>query len=180
MTRTLVPFATDDVSSLARYLARAVDALGRTPTHVEMLNILARSQGARNFQHYRADRAAPAPRSPVVEEDGVNAVRVEAAIRLFDRDGVFLRWPSKSSLQKLAVWVLWSRLPAETTMSEKEIDAFLRERHAFGDHALLRRMLFGLGLVARTKDGAEYRRIEQKPPAEALAVIRGLAETSVR
>lgn len=181
MTRTLIPFATDDISSLARFLAREIDALGRTPGHVEMLNILARSQGARNFQHFRTERrtAHRTLQREAAEDDGVNAARIEAALRLFDRDGVFLRWPSKLSLQKLAMWVLWSGLPAETVMSEKAIDAFLRDRHAFGDHATLRRMSIGLGLVARTRDGAEYRRIEQKPPAEALALIRAIAETRV-
>jgi hypothetical protein len=44
----------------------------------------------------------------------------------------------------------------------------------FGDPALLRREMFDRGMVWRTPDGREYRRIEDKPPALARALIRQL------
>ena len=44
-----------------------------------------------------------------------------------------------------------------------------------GFGALLRRLLCDHGLMTRTRDGRIYRRIEQKPPAEAVALIRALA-----
>ena len=54
MTKTTIPYATDDVSALARHLSKALAARTEPPGHVEMLNILAQATGARNFQHFRA------------------------------------------------------------------------------------------------------------------------------
>jgi hypothetical protein len=70
--------------------------------------------------------------------------------------------------------VLWSRLPPRQAYSEAEINRALNGEHAFGDHALLRRELVDQGLVRRTADGREYRRVEQAPPADAVALIRHL------
>ncbi|WP_339037370.1 DUF2087 domain-containing protein [Bradyrhizobium symbiodeficiens] len=50
----------------------------------------------------------------------------------------------------------------------------LNRQHAFADDALLRRALCDHGLVFRTADGREYRRIERRPPTEATALLRHL------
>lgn len=47
--------------------------------------------------------------------------------------------------------------------------------HDFGDPALLRREMFQRKMVSRTLDCRDYRRLEQRPPDEALALIRRLA-----
>ena len=60
--------------------------------------------------------------------------------------------------------------------NEAEINGALNAEHLFGDHALLRRELVDLGMMARTADGREYRRLEQAPPAEAVALIRHLGQ----
>jgi hypothetical protein len=57
----------------------------------------------------------------------------------------------------------------------------LSRLHLFGDAALLRRELFDFGLVHRTRDGRQYRRIERKPPAELGPLLRRIeaeAETA--
>jgi hypothetical protein len=72
--------------------------------------------------------------------------------------------------------VLWSRLPARKTLSEREINQLLRANHEFEDPALLRRELKERKMVTRTLDGREYRRVERKPPHAALALIRLVSE----
>ena len=60
-------------------------------------------------------------------------------------------------------------------LPEEELNRLLRAAHLFGDHALLRRELCDRGLVARTKDGREYRRVERQPSPEARELIRHLS-----
>jgi hypothetical protein len=70
--------------------------------------------------------------------------------------------------------VLWSRLPARRLLNEAEVNEILRASHRFGDHAPLRRDLYGSKLISRTLDWRAYRRIERRPPPEAVALIRHL------
>ena len=175
MTRTALPFATKDVSALARSLQRELAAHDGAPGHVQLLNMLSRSAGYRNFQHYRAQHAAGARlEAGPAAEPPAHRPRVERGLRPVDPAGGPARWPAKTGDQRLALWVLWSKLPAEAVMTERQISAWLMDRHGFGDPALLRRELFQTGLVTRTLDCREYRRVEQKPPAEAVALIRAL------
>lgn len=194
MPRTVVPFHAEDISALARNLKRMLDQRSRdaaaqpTPGHVEWLNLLARAAGYRNYQHLRADGpkrqaafvGAPAPEE-VVPASAVSRIdtpspldlrRIEAAVRCFDGDGVMLRWPARTSQQHLCLWKLWSGFPAARDLAEREVNAHLQARNLFGDHVLLRRELVNRRLLARTPDGRIYRRVEQAPPPEALAVIR--------
>jgi len=76
MSRIPLPFAVGDVSALARSLRSQMEALDRIPTHLELLNMLARAGGRRNFQHLRAaagldqadTQARPeAPAAPLAE-----------------------------------------------------------------------------------------------------------------
>lgn len=170
MSRSALPFAAGDISALARSLKDQLTKLDRPPGHVELLNMLARSVGFRNFQHFRSQRdattiaTAPAP-------DPVDMTRVRRLVRLFDADMRLVRWPSKLGQQHSCLWVLWSRLPAKRVLSETEINRLLQAGHAFGDHALLRRWLCDYGMVVRTVDGREYRRVERRPPAEARLLI---------
>src|SRR5450631_2919945 len=84
------------------------------------------------------------------------------------------RWPAKDGHQKLCLWRLWSFIPAGEVFAEGQINEILKTKHLFGDHALLRRAVYDNGLVSRTADGGEYRRIERKPPADAIALIQYL------
>jgi hypothetical protein len=176
MTRTVFPFAATDVSALARALNRELEAQDRKLGHVQVLNLLARAGGFRNFQHFRAQFDAEARlQRPIEAAPAVDHLRVERAARHFDEAGLLLRWPAKASHVELGLWVLWSRVPAGRTLTEKQFNELLNAQHGFGDHALLRRALCEHGLMSRTPDGRAYRRIEHKPPPEALALIRHLA-----
>lgn len=177
MSRIPLPFHADDISAVARSLSGQIAALDHPPGHVEILNMLARSVGRRNFQHFRAQTVArgrldqatsmPAPAT-------VDFVKIRRLTRHFDAAGRLLRWPSKRSEQQICLWVLWSRLPSGEVLSEPEINAGLEAGHVFGDYALLRRWLCDYGMVVRTTDGREYRRIERRPPPEVLALIAHL------
>ncbi len=177
MSRTLLPFHSDDISALARSLKGQLANCESQPSHLELLNMLVRANGYRNFQHYRAQLAARdllenPPLAP--ESEPVDFVRIKRLLRMFDPEGKLMRWPSKRSQQELCLWVIWSKLPARHVFTEKEINLLLNDNHLFGDHPLLRRWLCDYGMMSRTRDGREYRRAEKRPPAEALELIRQL------
>ena len=167
-----LPFAAPDISALAKTLTREIDALETAPGHVQMLNILARAAGHRNYQALKAQHdagerlAAPAAAEPVDNR------MVERTARYFDSEGKLVSWPSKVSQQRLCLWVMWSRLPAETELNERQISDRLKAEHLFGDPAILRRDMVGQELLSRTLDGSVYRRTERRPPPEAVALIR--------
>ena len=174
MPRTAIAFASADVSALARSLREQLTAHRELPSHVQLLNMLAKANGYRNFQHLKAEaEAAPAaPRSPAsLPPAPVDEARVARVAGHFGDDGTLLRWPSRTNHQELCLWVMWARYPAGTIMDERGISAWLNERHTFGDAALLRRTMVTMGLVTRTQDGREYRRVEQKPPPELSPLL---------
>ena len=177
MTRSVFPFYASDISALARSLNSQLAGCDHTPGHVELLNMLARAVGSRNFQHFRAQmiaekkllrrEEAPAP---------IDYVELRRLSLYFDVNGRWIRWPTKFSHQEPCLWVLWSKLPPRKTLSEREINELLLANHRFEDPALLRREMKERKMVSRTLDGREYRRVERKPPQTALALIRLLAE----
>lgn len=179
MSRTIMPYAAQDISALARFLKRTLDERPEAPSHLEWLNILARGVGFQNFQHFRAQTEAwqkletPAPPTPTPE---IDLTRVRRLMRFFDAEGRLLRYASKVSEQEACMWVIWAAMPTQTTLSEQQMKEWLATRHTFGDHALLRRALYEFGMVTRTADGGEYRRVEQRPPPEALALIGHLSK----
>lgn len=184
MSRQALPFFSDDVSTFARALKRELsqsDQGAAAPSHLALLNMVARAGGYRNFQHFRAQAAArerlDQPQSVPVAEPA-DYVTVTRVTRYFDAAGRLARWPSKFSHRVLCLWVLWSRLEAKRVYSEAEINQALEEQHLFGDYALLRRDLCDQRLMMRTPDGREYRRVEQSPPPTARALIRHLAPRS--
>lgn len=177
MTRTTIPFQTGDISSLARALRSQLIGRETVPGHVEILNILARAVGRRNFQQLRAEAQGAAPAEAPAAEPPAPAVdlrRVERVLRCFSPEGRLLRWPSRREDQVLALWGLWAQIPSRRDFTEQEISQVLKTLHDFGDHALLRRELFETRLVSRTPDCRAYRRIEQPPPADAATLIGGL------
>ncbi|MGE5477383.1 MAG: DUF2087 domain-containing protein [Bacteroidales bacterium] len=178
MSRSILPFHAEDISALARTLKGELARLDHQPGHVELLNMLARSAGCRNFQHFRAQsmaRDALTQPVPPTAPEPVDYVRVRRVRRHFDADGGLARWPGKFSERQLCLWVLWSRLPAHDVLNEKQVNETLAAHHRFGDHALLRRELVDGGWLDRTRDGRQYRRVERRPPAEAIELGRAVA-----
>jgi hypothetical protein len=167
-----LPYHAPDISALAKSLARQLDESSERPGHVELLNLLARAVGFRNYQALRASHEAESrlARQPQPAEM-VDFRRVEQWRRYFDEAGCLQRWPKKHSHREACLWVLWSRLPARERWSEKAINQRLRDQEVLGDHLLLRRALVDGGWLARTEDGSQYWRIERRPPAELGALL---------
>ncbi|WP_208982167.1 MULTISPECIES: DUF2087 domain-containing protein [unclassified Pseudovibrio] len=174
MSRVPVPLRSPDISTFARSVARQMKSRGDAPSHVELMNMLAKAAGFQNFQHLRASHSAGRrlDTEPVVET--VDHRLVERGLNQFDKAGRLVSWPSRRQVQVLCLWQLWSLIPAGASLREKEINTVLNDAHCFADPALLRRELFSLGLLHRNRDGSDYRRQEQQPPLEARDLIKRL------
>lgn len=175
MPREAIPFATPDLSAFARSLAHLLAERAETkpPSHVEWLNLIARAAGHRNLQALRASMEPP--EAPLAAEDRSPPLplsdNARKALRQFDSRGRLLRWPTKFSVQRLAMWVLWTKFDSRRVYSEKEVNAVLKEANAFGDHVTLRRELIDHHLMERKSDCSEYRRLPARPDAEARALL---------
>jgi hypothetical protein len=172
--RDAIPYMVADVSALSRRLEAELSTLGRVPRHLELLNMLARGAGFGNFQHLRAQAVAAGKLAPV-PADPADLQQVVRAANYFDDTGRLLQWPSKESLARLCLWVLWSRVPRGELFTERSFGELLKAWHSFGDHALLRRAMADWRMMHRTVDGREYRRIEQPPPPELKPLLARLA-----
>ncbi|GGL63976.1 DUF2087 domain-containing protein [Wenxinia marina] len=172
MTRDAISLTIPDLSAFARTLGASLAEDSEPPGHQRLLGHLARAAGYRNWQHLRAAvTPAPAP-------EPVDRRRVDRALRCFDAEGRMIRWPRQTQVQALCVWSAWARLPSGRDLTEREVNARLKDFAAFGDHVLLRRSLIDHRLAERATDGSVYRRVERRPPAEALEVIRAVQRPS--
>ena len=176
MSREALSFAVPDLSAFARSLGRALAERTepKPPTHVELLNLIARAAGHRNLQALRASLAAPV--APLADEDRSPPLPLSAnarkALRQFDSRDCLVRWPSKYSIQRLALWVLWTRFDSRRLYSEKEVNAVLKAANGFDDHVTLRRELVDHHLLARKSDCSEYRKLPARPDAETRAMLK--------
>jgi hypothetical protein len=194
MTRTALPYSAPDLSALARLLERAlIDhqlTHGRLPGHVEMMNLLARGAGHRNLQALQA-RAAQSPArsaAPAVVADAwfdasvvpeaappsapaapVLSAHAKKALEQFDTAGRLAHWPPKFSVQRLVMWVLWTRFDARRVYTEAEVNRILKGWHLYGDHVTLRRELINHRLMTRKSDCSEYRKVALEPDGEVRA-----------
>ena len=190
MTRTLVPLTTPDVSAFAKTLKHLLDGRGAQgkppPTHVELLNLLARSAGLRNFATLKALTAAappspaghdapqPADTAPPAPQDSPAPAFALArkTLQQFDDTGRLLRLPNKLSVQQMAMWAFWTQFAAHRRYTEKEVNAVVNGLHAFGDQATLRRELVNMKLLGRKSDCSEYWKEPQRPAPEVQAFLR--------
>ena len=169
MTRTPLALSAADLSAFARNLHRE---LPQGPGHLSLMNLLARAAGFRNLQHLAASAKAGQTLAALTPQ--ADLTRVQAALRFFDAQGRLATWPSRTNIQHLCLWALWSRLPKSQSMTERQISQNLTQWHRFGDPAILRRTLIELKLVSRTQDCTSYLRLERPPTPEAVALIRQL------
>ena len=178
MSREAVSIRVPDLSMFARSLARelaerrAVKA--EPPGHVETLNLLARALGHRNVQALHASLRR-APVSTVDEPDDAPAAplsdNARKALRQFDRHGRLIRWPTKLTVQRMAMWVLWTRFEAKRSYTEREVNAILKDANGFSDHVTLRRELVNHKLLARKSDCSEYWKLPARPEDETRALL---------
>jgi hypothetical protein len=169
-----LPLAVPDLPSFARALGDALkqrhdDGLG-PPGHVETLNLVARALGHRNVQALRAALRALPP-TDVVATPVALSETARKALSQFDEQGRLRRWPTKFSVQRLAMWVLWTRFDGRRPYTEREVNAILKAANDFGDHVTLRRELVNHRLLARKADCSEYRKLPARPDDEARALL---------
>ena len=171
MAREATPLVVRDLSTFARTLGRALktqQARSAEPLgHLHLQNLVARAAGYRNLQALKAA-------APRLHDDGVHGRLTDNARRAllqFDRDGRLIRWPTRFSVQRLAMWLLWTRFEGRRVYSEREVNEILKAANAFGDHVTLRRELVNHRLLARKSDCSEYRKLSARPDAEAKALL---------
>jgi hypothetical protein len=193
MSKELFSLTIADVSAFARSLGAGLHerhpAKPEPPGQVELLNLIARTQGQRNWPALRhALRPAPppalgrVPASSLAAAPGGVPARAPAAtptltanarkaLAQFDDLGRLMRWPVKFSVQKLAMWVLWTHFDAKRPYTEREVNAILKAANAFGDHVTLRRELINHRLMSRLADCSEYRKLPARPDEETRALL---------
>jgi hypothetical protein len=167
---TPISLFAEDITSFARSLASELKSTEGSPSHLELLNMLARSSGHRNYQHLRA--SASARLRLALPTKVIDFTRIERLAKYFDANGLLIRWPNTFSIQDACLWVLWSRLPARVVMTERELNDRLKAEHRFGDHAILRREMVERGLLKRPLDCSSYERVERQPTLDIVALIK--------
>ncbi|MBL8309293.1 MAG: DUF2087 domain-containing protein [Burkholderiales bacterium] len=179
-----VPFYVENLSALAKTLREQFEPFAKAstmPSHVQLLNWLARAAGHRNYQTLRATAALrpptpPACVVPTVAFDATLTAHATKAITQFDERGRLTRWPHKFAVQRVAMWALWQRFDARRTYTEREVNALINTWATFGDHATLRRELINMQLLARKPDCSEYWKEPQRANDEVRAFLRALRE----
>jgi hypothetical protein len=184
MPKIDLPVLVPDVSAFARALGRAHAARESTAvaTHSEWLHLVAQALGHRNHQALRAAvlaappvAAPPPPAAPAPGPEPTPTPELSAnarkALQQFDDTGRLLRWPVKFSVQKLAMWVLWTRFEAKRPYTEREVNTILKAANAFDDHVTLRRELINHRLMERTSDCREYRKLPARPDDETRLLL---------
>lgn len=172
MTKDSLILPVADLSSFTRALARQLPS--EAPSHLALMNMLARAAGFRNLQHLRAAQTAGAKLAETPAPEAVDHALVTRALAQFDERGILRQWPARRAVQILCLWALWARLPPGVSLTERQISATLNDLHRFGDAAILRRDMVALGLLRRNTDGSDYQRLESRPPPEARALIHHL------
>ncbi len=182
MTRELIALPVADASRFAKTLRTQLQARLDTkhalPGHVELLNMLSRAAGYRNFQTLKAAKPliplAPAASNPAPQTEATYSLTDTAkkALGQFDEQGRLVRLPVKFSVQRMVMWALWLHVPAKRVMTEREINEVLKAWNTFDDHVTPRRELINMQLMTRKPDGSEYRKMTARPTEEVAAFLK--------
>ncbi|HPH66087.1 MAG TPA: DUF2087 domain-containing protein [Kofleriaceae bacterium] len=175
-------FSAPSISALAKSLCAQLADAPTTPTHVQMLNLLARAAGHRNYQAFRAAAVlapvAPPP-TPVPAAPAVAlSTHATKARSHFDEQGRLIRWPSRYAVQRFAIWSLWLRFDPKRQYTEREVNAVLNAWATFGDPVTLRRELINMKLLARKPNGAAYWKQAQRPEPDVQAFLTTIRHAS--
>ncbi|MDT8998108.1 DUF2087 domain-containing protein [Paucibacter sp. APW11] len=189
MSRDLIACPVQDLSAftkalrseLKQHLLTQSPAAAEPPSHLALMNMVARAAGHRNVQALKAVPAAPVgtkrpllvtmpapahgPRQPALSDNA------DRALRQFDEQGRLMRWPSKYSIQRLTLWGLWMAFDGKRSYREAEVNEILKRWHSFGDHCTLRRELINMKLLSRSADSAVYRKQAARPDEEVTALL---------
>ena len=135
MNKEPIPLQVSDLTEFTRSLSRQIGP--ESPSHLKLMNMIARASGFQNLQHMRSISAAQRRLEKPPESTPMDSRSVERTLNQFDETGQLRQWPSKRATQSLALWALWAVFPAAQYLSEKEVNEILREEHRFQDPATL-------------------------------------------
>ncbi|HUR89581.1 MAG TPA: DUF2087 domain-containing protein [Ramlibacter sp.] len=170
MPKIPVPYVAADITTVARALKSALDErhdAGRPPpSHVELLNLLSRAAGARNFQTLKAAKVEVEPAATELSPTA------RKALLQFDEAGRLIRLPHKFSVLRMVAWVLWTPFTARRDYTEKEVNTILNAHHTFGDPATLRREMVDMQLLGRESDCSRYWKEPKRPDADTRAFLQ--------
>ena len=184
--RELLPLQCADLSQFAKSLRRELgDHLqthpGAPPSHVQLLNMLARAAGYRNVQALKAQAAAipiaapvPAAKAAAAATSATLGAHAAKALTQFDDWGRLSRWPYKFAVQRLAMWGLWLRFDSGRQYTEREVNEILKAWTTYGDHVTPRRELVEMKLLGRKPDCSAYWKEPQRPSEEIRALLQAL------
>jgi hypothetical protein len=179
--RERVPLHSDDLSQFAKTLRQQLaehlqKSAGTAPSHVQMLNMLARAAGHRSVQALRAQSLLKPSVPPPVAAVATPALSAHAAKALtqFDDHGRLSRWPYKFAVQRLAMWGLWLRFDSGRTYTEREVNDILKAWTTYGDHVTPRRELVEMGLLGRKDDCSSYWKEPQRPNDDVRTLLQAL------
>jgi hypothetical protein len=188
-SRELVPLIAADVSLFCKSLRMQLTNAEVTPlpSHLALLNMLARSAGHRNFQAMRAAaklmpvavaQVIPEPKLLAAPRDDALSKTARRAVTHFDTAGRLARWPTQFAVRQHALWALWVRMPAKRDMTEAEVNRYIAKYHTFEDNATLRRELINAKMLWRTRDGSVYRKEPVQPDADSAAFLKAVLDAS--
>lgn len=178
----LVPLAVTDISAFCKQFRTQLEAakVSPLPSHLALLNMLARSAGQRNYQALRSGAkttptptaAQPPAKALPMPSDPTLSRLIKRAVTHFDTAGCLIRWPNQFAVQQQALWALWVRFPGKREMTESQVNETLNRYHRFGDPATLRRELVEAKFLSRTLDCRQYRKQARQPDAETVAFLK--------
>lgn len=179
--RDRVPLHSDDLSQFAKTLRQQLAehlsrSAGAAPSHVQMLNMLARAAGHRSVQALRAQALLKPSAAPPAAPGAAPTLSAHAvkALTQFDEHGRLSRWPYKFAVQRLAMWGLWLRFDSGRTYTEREVNDILKAWTTYGDHVTPRRELVEMGLLGRKDDCSAYWKQPQRPTDDVRALLQAL------
>lgn len=182
--RERVPLHCEDLSQFAKTLRQQLGehlqkSPGAAPSHVQLLNMLARAAGHRSVQALRAQATlthAPVAAPPTTAAPAATLLSTHAskALTQFDEHGRLSRWPYKFVVQRLAMWGLWLRFDSNRSYTEREVNDILKAWTTYGDHVTPRRELVEMKLLGRKPDCSAYWKEPQRPTDEVRALLQAL------
>jgi hypothetical protein len=181
-SRDRVPFSTTDLSQFARGLATELAKTAAPPSHLSLLNMIARAAGHANYQTLRARSTTQALKAVESTASTVAASALSdharKALGHFDTQGRLLRWPTKFAVQRVTLWGLWMQITAKRTYTEREITDLLSQLNGFNDPVTLRRELINMKMMSRKADCSAYWKEPVRAPEDAIAFMQALRAQS--
>ena len=144
---------------------------------------MARAPGHRSFQSQQAaaispmatSQPTPLPDASLAKKDRPPPLALSdnarKALLQFDSRGRLMRWLTRFSMQKLAMWVQWTHFDHRRVCSEREVNEVLRMVTASTTAPRCAVQLIYHQLPSRKPDCSGYRKLAARPDDETRALL---------